>query len=94
MRVRFTPRARQDLAEIGDWIAADNPKAAARMVDRLISAGEGLSRLPLRFPAANHRALRKRVVGDYILFYRVLDTVENIRILHSARDWLSLLEEA
>ena len=94
MRVRFTRSARQDLAEIGNWIAADNPKAAARMVDRLISAGEGLSKLPLRFPATSPRALRKRVVGDYIIFYRVLETVEVVRILHTARDWLALLDEA
>jgi len=50
MRVSFTRRARQDLAEIGDWIASDNPKAAARTVDRLIGAGEALANLPLRYP--------------------------------------------
>ena len=94
MRVSFTRRARQDLAEIGDWIASDNPTAAARTVDRVIGAGEALANLPLRYLRIAHSNLRKRVVGDHILFYRVLDQVEVVHILHSARDSLSLLDEA
>jgi len=93
MKVAFTQRANLDLADIGNWIARDNPRAAARMVDRLINAGDGLADISLRYPAT-HRSLRKRPVGAYVIFYRITDRVEIVRVLHSARDWLSLLDEA
>lgn len=93
MRVTFTRRARHDLAEIDAWIATDNPKAAARMLEWLIAAGEALSGLSLRYPEIPNRPLRKRPVGPYLIFCRVLDTVQVVRILHAARDWPSLFDE-
>jgi toxin ParE1/3/4 len=36
--------------------------------------------------------IRKRVHGDYLIFYRVRGRqVEIVRILHGARDWNALL---
>lgn len=94
MKVIVSRRAEMDMAEIAAWIAGDNPRAASRMIDRLISAANGLSRYPLRYPAVGHGGLRKRPVGDYILLYRVDAVVAVARVLHSARDWLSLLDES
>lgn len=94
MKVVFTRPTYQDLAEIRTWIAADNPRAADRMVEKLVSACSGLSRFPLRYPEIAARRLRKRPVGSYLIFYRVTDKVEIVRILHAARDWVSLLDEA
>jgi len=33
-------------------------------------------------------------VGPYLIFYRVRDEVQVLRIVHGARDWLALLDEA
>lgn len=93
MKVFYSRLADRDLAEIGEWIAADNPRAAARTIDRLLTACEALSHLALRYPVVRGGALRKRPMDDYVIFYRVTDQVEVIRILHSARDWLALLDE-
>ena len=94
MKVIVAPAARRDLVEIGTWIARDKPRAADRMVDRLLSAANGLSRHPLRYPSVGLRRLRKRPVGAYLIFYRVDDVISVVRILHAARDWVSLLDEA
>ena len=94
MKVVVAPAVRRDLVEIGTWIARDKPRAADRMVDRLLSAAKGLSRYPLRYPSAGLRGLRKRPVGGYLIFYRVDDDINVVRILNAARDWVSLLDEA
>lgn len=55
MRVVWTPEAEQDRADIWDYIAADNPRAAARMdawfsdaADRLaeLRGGDGREKSP------------------------------------------------
>lgn len=38
--VEFSVRARQDLAEIADYIAETNPTRAYSFVDELVAAGE------------------------------------------------------
>ncbi|CAN5394215.1 type II toxin-antitoxin system RelE/ParE family toxin [soil metagenome] len=94
MRVIFTRPADQDLAEIGAWIEGDSPRAASRTLNALVDASIKLGSFPLRYPEIPGLHLRKRPFGQYLIFYRVTDQVEIIRILHSARDWLSLLDEA
>ena len=37
--------------------------------------------------------LRRMPFRSYLIFYRVTDHVEILRILHSARDWASLLDD-
>ncbi|CAN5454976.1 type II toxin-antitoxin system RelE/ParE family toxin [soil metagenome] len=93
MKVVVSRRAEMDMVEIATWIAGDSPRAASRMINRLIAAANGLSRYPLRYPTIGHGGLRKRPVGEYVLLYRVDDVVSIARILHGARDWLSLLDE-
>ena len=51
--------------------------------------------MPNRFPVARdgpRGSIRKRVHGDYLIFYAVEDDyVEVARIIHGARDWLEIL---
>ena len=93
MKVVISRRAELDIAEIATWIEQDNPRAAGRMVDRLIGAANALSRFPRRYPEIGHRGLRKRPVGNYVLLSRVDDVVSVARVIHAARDWVSLLDE-
>lgn len=94
MKTIISRMAEMDMVEIGSWIARDSPRAAARMVDRIVAAVDGLGRYPLRYPVLERLDLRKRPVGDYVILYRVDEAVYIVRILHAARDWLSLLEDA
>jgi plasmid stabilization system protein ParE len=90
MRLRFSPPSRIDLLEIGDYIADNNPRAARRIVRDLLARCRDVAARPLAFQAWDVRpalGLRRRVVGSYLIFYRVgADAVEITRIVHGARD--------
>lgn len=90
MKLRFTPRATDDLAAIADYIRRRNPQAARRV---RTSIYEGLQNLIL-FPFAGRRqktkGVQKLVTRKYLyLVYYTVDTdAEEIVILsvkHPAR---------
>jgi plasmid stabilization system protein ParE len=45
--VRWSPLAIDRVVEIGEWIRAERPEAAVRIVDGLFDAAERLKELPL-----------------------------------------------
>lgn len=92
MRLIFTRAANRDLTEIEAFIARDSVIAARRFVLRLLDACETLIDQPRAYAETNVQGLRKRPFGDYLIFYRALDDLEIVRILHSARDWAHLLD--
>ncbi len=97
-RCLFTPLALQDLIDIHDHIAADNPEAALRLVERLDQRCEGLADMPGMGRRRDDLSptLRSVPEGSYVLFYRPLPDgsgVEILRVLHGARDLPSLFEE-
>ena len=47
MRVVWTPEAQQDRDEVWDYIAADNPRAAARMDEIFSNAAAKLTQCPM-----------------------------------------------
>jgi plasmid stabilization system protein ParE len=63
MKIVFSPAARQDLLEIGDYIARDNPTRALSFVDELEEACKGLLDAPLRVPLIQEltRGYRRRI---------------------------------
>jgi toxin ParE1/3/4 len=88
-RVIRTPEAQADIDEIGDYIAADNPRAAERW---LYSLGKEFERLA-RFPGIGRSRfelkpdLRSWPVGNYTIYYRPLqDGVLILHVLHGHRD--------
>lgn len=89
MRVVWTPEAQQDRADIWDFIAADNPDAAARM-DALFS--DAASRLvdqprpgqPGKIPGTRELIPHER----YRLVYEIAgETVWMLALVHTARQW-------
>lgn len=93
-RIIQRPLALQDLDEIWDYIAVDNPEAADQFVDMI----EEKSRLLAKFPKIGascenlHLALRYLPVGKYLIFYLSIDDgIEIVRVLHGARDLEGLL---
>jgi plasmid stabilization system protein ParE len=97
VRIRFSSEARADLRDIAKWIGGDNFQRAQSFSAELRAACSTLAAHPARFPVVDQvdgHAVRKRVHGSYLIFYRVMATeVEIIGILHGARDWIASLEE-
>jgi toxin ParE1/3/4 len=95
MKVILSPEALDDLQETIDWIMADNPDRARSFAAELRAKCVDLSFMPNRFPIArdgSRGVIRKRVYGDYLIFYVVGDDhVDVARIIHGARDWLEIL---
>ena len=96
MKVRLSRPAQIDLEEIGDWIGEDNPLRAISFLDELERRCRTLARFPRRYPVVLSMEgveIRKRSYRRYVILYRVKDeTVFVERIVHSARDWMALVE--
>ena len=86
MIVRFTDAAEHDLEALGDYVAQDNPKRAFSFVRELRTACLSLADFPERFPLVpqyEDRGIRRRVQGDYLIFYRV--EADQVVVLHILR---------
>jgi plasmid stabilization system protein ParE len=82
-KVVITERATEDLREIVEHIARDNPRAAARMGQALLDAALSLGVFTHR--GAMHdaaRVVRKLTRQPYKIFYRVKEAHEVVDILH------------
>jgi addiction module RelE/StbE family toxin len=91
MRLRFSQRAAQDLAEIADYIRARNPKAAVRVRAAILRTLQLLTHSPRAGRAQSVEGVRKIVTHryPYILYYGVDDAAQEIHvitILHPARE--------
>jgi toxin ParE1/3/4 len=95
MKLVITDEAAADLREIGEWIAASNPRRALSFVDELKARCTRLIDMPLAYPLVpRHEAsgLRRLPHGVYLIFYKVReDAVEIIHVLHGARDYETIL---
>ncbi|MDI1286846.1 MAG: type II toxin-antitoxin system RelE/ParE family toxin [Reyranella sp.] len=88
--VRWTRRARRRLEEIGAYIEADNPTAAARVVGTIALAVQRLGKAPGRGRPGRIRGTRELVVvgTPYIVAYRIrADDIELLTIQHGAQLW-------
>ncbi len=89
-RIAYAETARADLFAIGDYVReAAGDETASRLVHQLISRIESLRVMPARHRvrAELHPELRALLVGNYIVFYRIMpDTVAVVRVLHGARN--------
>jgi toxin ParE1/3/4 len=95
--VNLLPQAEEDLLEVAEYIALDNPAAAEKMLGRFEKAFDLLA----DNPASGRRARDERLkllqyrflmVDRYLVFYLFRDKKVLIcRILHRARDFLTIL---
>ena len=90
MRPHWTSRALADVAEVMKHIAADDPQAANRLLDRVLSlVEEALPAQPLLGRPGRVAQTREFVVhASYILVYRVqANRLEILAFRHSTRRW-------
>jgi toxin ParE1/3/4 len=92
--VTFSPKSRQDLIEIGDYIAKDSRGNARRFIGKLREQCERIGKAPLAYTGREDLApgLRMAPMGRYVIFFRVLGDVVRIeRVLHGARNLRAIL---
>jgi toxin ParE1/3/4 len=90
MRVRWLNAALRNLDIEAEYIARDNPEAAAGVVIAIQAAVERLSNFPSIGRPGRVPGTRELVVSGtpYIIPYRVRDgEVQILRVFHGARKW-------
>ena len=94
-RFLLSPEARADLEEIVDFIAAENPAAAERVLGELKAAMHRLAEMPLLGHLRQDltaEPLRFWQVYSFLIIYRPAKSpLEVVRVLHAARDVRRLL---
>ena len=91
--IRMTPRALRDRDEIFAYIQRDSPQNAAKMIETILDAIDGLNILPYRYilprtGAQSDEQIRSMPVWPYLVRYRIEETKETVyivRIRHGAR---------
>ena len=90
MRIRWLRGALKNLDEEAEYIARDDPEAAARTVERIAMSVERLAAHAALGRPGRVPGTRELVVSGtpYLVPYRVRgDTVEILRVFHGARKW-------
>ncbi|MFH1135540.1 MAG: type II toxin-antitoxin system RelE/ParE family toxin [Pseudomonadota bacterium] len=90
------PRAKSDLVEIWNYIAADSEERADAFIKMIDCKFESLAEQPQvgRVREELSKGLRSFPVGRYIIFYRPYsDGVEIVRVLHGSRDLEAVVQD-
>ncbi len=90
MRVVWRRRALADLRALREFIARNNPSAAARTAARVHQAVARLAAFPHQGRAGRDPSTRELIVTGtpYLVIYHVHQgTVEVLRVLHGRQQW-------
>jgi toxin ParE1/3/4 len=92
--VVWSDAALDDTDILSAYIAADNPAAAHKVLDRIESAADSLGRLPSGRTGRVQGTYEKSVVGlPYVIAYAIrllpsgAEQIVVLRVIHTARDW-------
>ena len=91
MKLRLTPRAAQDLADIADYFREHSPQAALRIRAAILQSFQNLVSLPNVGRRQNVDGVRKLITRryPYLIYYKIDDVADEIVVLtirHSARE--------
>lgn len=92
MKLLWLSLAVDDLQELREYIARDNPEAARDTASRILEAVSILEKRPAIGRPGRVTCTRELIVGGtpYIIPYRARgNVVEVLRVLHAARKWPS-----
>lgn len=96
LKVVRRPVVRRDLISIYRYIVADAPGAARAVLEDIERKIQGLAAFPDmgRVVVLPQQTVRVQPAGSYLIVYTARrDSLELLRVLHGARDWMSLLED-
>jgi plasmid stabilization system protein ParE len=95
MILEFSSEAENDLEQIADYIAQDNPQRALSFIRELRSKCDGLIDSPNSFalvPRYERHGIRRGGHGNYLIFYRAETArVVILHILHGATHYGAIL---
>jgi toxin ParE1/3/4 len=80
VRIVWNEPALRDIEKIRAHVAQFDPKAAQRLADRIVAAGESLSEFPNRGRLAGNRRRELAIVPPYIIRYRYRASDETVYI--------------
>jgi plasmid stabilization system protein ParE len=83
MKLRFTPRAVENIAAIADYIRLHNPAAAQRVRSAIYDSLQDLILFPHAGHAQQTRGVRKLVTRkyNYLIYYIVDDGADELVVL-------------
>lgn len=89
MRVIWTPEAQQDRADVWDYIAEDNPRAAARMDALFSDTAARLAEHPQLGQPGKIPGTRELIPHEsYRLVYEIeRETIWVLALVHTAKCW-------
>jgi len=90
VQVRWLRRALENLDQEVEYVARDDPEAAARIVERIAMSLDRLAIYPASGRPGRVPGTRELVIAGtaYVVPYRVRgQIVEILRIFHGARKW-------
>jgi len=96
MRIRYTPNARDNITEIREYIAHENPQAARRVVTHIRQQTLTLINYPNAGRQGRWEGTRELVITPYpyIVAYRLVsDEVQILAVVHTSRRWPENLGE-
>jgi plasmid stabilization system protein ParE len=86
-KVIWTDKALAGLTAIVDWISKDRPRAAIRIAEKIMRAGDSLDRFPERGRAISRDRRELIVMAPYLIRYRVeTSRVTILEVRHAARN--------
>jgi toxin ParE1/3/4 len=95
-RIELSRTALADFDALYDYIARENPRAAADVLRALDHSIQLLADQPKLGRIYRHRRLRLRLLthGNYLVFYRERPgVIEIIRVIHGRRNIPDILDE-
>lgn len=90
MKIKWLDSAIDNLSNIADYIAEDNPQKARQLVSKIRSAISNLSKQPSMGRIGRVQGTRELIIVGtaYLIIYRLKpDSVEILRVLHGAQKW-------
>ena len=89
MKVRWTPEAQDDRAQIFDYIVADSPRSAVKMDELFSKAAARLADHPEIGRTGRNLGTREEIPHkSYCLVYEIeQETVWVLALVHTARQW-------
>lgn len=95
--IRYLPIAQEDLNNIFDWIAKDNPTRALAFVDKIdkrisaLSHSSQLGRVPRNIKLREY-GYRVLILDSYLVFYVIHERIIQIhRVVHASRNFEHLI---
>lgn len=96
MRIRYTPNARECLADIHDYITTENPKAAKAVIALIRQQILTLTQYPQVGRSGRINGTRELIIKPYpfIVAYRLeADEVHILAVVHTSRRWPETFEK-